>query len=409
MAKQTSINSSITANGVQVGNTTATGVNSTVLADGQLLIGSTGAAPVAATLSAGAGISITPGAGSLTITNTGGGGGGVASITGINGLDATDTGGGAYEVGIAAVAPNIATSGLVQVLVGDGLATGGRVYLGSSAMPAGAVQEGTITLEAFGSDNTAQGQILITAYGGQSVSNGLLKLAAEGQNFANNGQVIMTANQLPITATTAQTIIGCGTTGGNPNDCRLTFERAGDGSVNTIDMQTGAYTETVGTSVGSANSYYELTSTYAAQTNSLKIGDIGGGIIGHRFTVDPVARWQINDGTYNLLDFNGQAATAQSYWTIDTSFLPAPQVAPALAMLGTDQFGTAVLAAGTVTVSVSWITTANVVVATHRTLGGTAVGHLQCDVTAGSFTINSLKTNQTLETDDDSTVQYWII
>src|SRR5581483_3702624 len=42
--------------------------------NGQLLIGSTGAAPVLASLTAGTGISITPGAGSITITNTGAGG-----------------------------------------------------------------------------------------------------------------------------------------------------------------------------------------------------------------------------------------------------------------------------------------------------------------------------------------------
>lgn len=43
-----------------------------VLTDGQILIGSTGNDPVAASLTAGAGISITPGAGSVSIAATGG-------------------------------------------------------------------------------------------------------------------------------------------------------------------------------------------------------------------------------------------------------------------------------------------------------------------------------------------------
>ena len=48
-------------------------LSSAPLADGQMLIGSTGAPPVPATLTAGSGISISNAAGSVTITNTGGG------------------------------------------------------------------------------------------------------------------------------------------------------------------------------------------------------------------------------------------------------------------------------------------------------------------------------------------------
>jgi len=44
-----------------------------VLTNGQLLIGSTGADPVAASLTAGSGVTITPGAGSITIAASGGG------------------------------------------------------------------------------------------------------------------------------------------------------------------------------------------------------------------------------------------------------------------------------------------------------------------------------------------------
>lgn len=49
------------------------GITSLALTNGQLAIGSTGADPTAATLSAGTGISITNGAGSITISSSGGG------------------------------------------------------------------------------------------------------------------------------------------------------------------------------------------------------------------------------------------------------------------------------------------------------------------------------------------------
>jgi hypothetical protein len=52
-----------------------------VLTNGQLLIGSTGAAPVAASLTAGSGISITPGAGSITIAASGSPAASYATVT----------------------------------------------------------------------------------------------------------------------------------------------------------------------------------------------------------------------------------------------------------------------------------------------------------------------------------------
>lgn len=65
----------IPANRVLLGNGTSAVSSASALTDGQLLIGSTGSVPVAATLSAGAGISITPASGSITIAATGGGSG----------------------------------------------------------------------------------------------------------------------------------------------------------------------------------------------------------------------------------------------------------------------------------------------------------------------------------------------
>lgn len=58
-----------TAHGILVAEG-ASAFNPIVLTNGQLLIGSTGADPVAASLTAGTGITITPGAGTITISNS---------------------------------------------------------------------------------------------------------------------------------------------------------------------------------------------------------------------------------------------------------------------------------------------------------------------------------------------------
>ncbi|MEW6610867.1 MAG: hypothetical protein AB1352_04575, partial [Patescibacteria group bacterium] len=60
----------LTQNGILIGGGTSP-ITATTLTNGQLLIGSTGAAPSASTLTAGSGISITNGAGSITIANLG--------------------------------------------------------------------------------------------------------------------------------------------------------------------------------------------------------------------------------------------------------------------------------------------------------------------------------------------------
>lgn len=63
----------LTANGILLGNGTSAISASAAMTNGQILIGSTGVAPVVASLTAGSGITITPGAGSITIAASGGG------------------------------------------------------------------------------------------------------------------------------------------------------------------------------------------------------------------------------------------------------------------------------------------------------------------------------------------------
>jgi len=75
MAKSNAINvSSISS--VIVTDDTGVLTASGAMTDGQVIIGSTGATPAAATLTAGTGITITPGAGAITIAASGGGGSG---------------------------------------------------------------------------------------------------------------------------------------------------------------------------------------------------------------------------------------------------------------------------------------------------------------------------------------------
>ena len=63
----------LTAHSLQVGNGTSTVTQLGVASNGQLAIGSAAADPVLATLTAGTGVGITNGAGSITINASGGG------------------------------------------------------------------------------------------------------------------------------------------------------------------------------------------------------------------------------------------------------------------------------------------------------------------------------------------------
>ena len=64
----------LTVNGVLIGETTSAIVATAAGTNGQVLIGATGAAPAFASITAGSGITLTPGANSLTIAASGAGG-----------------------------------------------------------------------------------------------------------------------------------------------------------------------------------------------------------------------------------------------------------------------------------------------------------------------------------------------
>lgn len=90
------------------------------LTNGQLLIGSTGANPVAAALTAGPGISLSNGAGSITISGTGSGIG-WTEVTGTTQAMAADSGYIANNAGLVTLTlPAIAALGTAISLIGKG-------------------------------------------------------------------------------------------------------------------------------------------------------------------------------------------------------------------------------------------------------------------------------------------------
>lgn len=98
---------------------------SSTMTDGQLIIGSTGSIPVAASLTAGSGVSITPGAGTITISATGSGG----TVTSVSGTAnrITSTGGTTPVIDISASyvgQSSITTLGTIATGVWNGTAVG---------------------------------------------------------------------------------------------------------------------------------------------------------------------------------------------------------------------------------------------------------------------------------------------
>ena len=98
-------------------------IETKVLTNGQLLIGSTGADPVAASLTAGTGITVTPGAGSLTLSSTNGAGTVWSSITTStkNPMVANEGYISNYESGVGYKLPTSVTFGTIFEITGPQL------------------------------------------------------------------------------------------------------------------------------------------------------------------------------------------------------------------------------------------------------------------------------------------------
>ena len=130
------------------------GITSIALTNGQLAIGSTGADPVASTLTAGTGVSITNAAGSITVASTGGG----IAWTNVTGTTQTIAAHNAYLSNNAGTVtftlPATSTIGDVFEIVGVqgawtiAQAAGQQVALGTAASTVGVT--GTVSSTAVG-------------------------------------------------------------------------------------------------------------------------------------------------------------------------------------------------------------------------------------------------------------------
>lgn len=121
-------------------------ITSLALTNGQLAIGSTGADPSAATLTAGTGVTITNGAGSITV-NAAGGGLSWSVVTGTTQAMAVNSGYIANNAGqVTATLPAVSAVGDIVAITGINNATGwkiaqnagNQIFFGASSTTAGA-------------------------------------------------------------------------------------------------------------------------------------------------------------------------------------------------------------------------------------------------------------------------------
>ena len=193
-----------TPNGILIGEGTAN-VNPIVLSTGQLLIGSTGVDPVAATLTAGSGVTITNAPGSITIASTGGVTFPITAAEGGTGLTSLTTHGILVGEGVANVNPIVLSNG--QLLIGSTGADPIAASLTAGANIAITPGAGSITINATGIPSLP----LSVANGGT----GLFSLTAHGILVGEG-----VANVNPITLTNGELLIG--STGADPVATTLT-------------------------------------------------------------------------------------------------------------------------------------------------------------------------------------------
>ena len=181
-------------------------VESSALTNGQLLIGSTGAAPVVANLTQGTGITITNSAGGITITNSSPSSGGtvttvsVVSANGLAGTVATAT-----TTPAITLSTTVGTSGVPLVLLGNGTAISGVSSVNSAVLitSAGGLASFATTLPA-----TVQGNITTVGTITSGTWNaGVIPIAYGGTNSSTalSGNTIMISNGSAIVQGSAGT------------------------------------------------------------------------------------------------------------------------------------------------------------------------------------------------------------
>jgi hypothetical protein len=266
-------NSGLTAHGIVIAEGSGAFVASAALTNGQLLIGSTGLDPVAATLTAGSGISITNSAGGITIAASGG----VVTetLTGNSGGAVSPAAGNVNTVGTGSitVVGNPGTNTLTTELTG----------LTNHALQVGA---GTATLTQLGAGTT--GQVLQTntgadptwstaTYPSTTTINQILYSSSanvvSSLATANNGVLTTGAAGVPVItalASNGQLIIGSGS--GAPAAATLT---AGTG----VTITNGANSITIAATGGSFAWVDVAAATQALSVQTGYITDHSGGVV----------------------------------------------------------------------------------------------------------------------------------
>jgi trimeric autotransporter adhesin len=201
---------SFSTNGVLISNTTGTGALAAVtLADGEIIVGSTGGAPSATTISAGAGVSIVNGPGSIEISLIGGGAG-IDTILADSGSLTPNVSGEISAVGSGSIttvgATNTLTTqltGLTQynLLVGQGTTTIGKIVpSATSGIPL--ISQGSSSYPIYGTTVVAGGGTGSTSFNinGVVISNTTTGGALTSLTLTNGQVVIGSTGSAPVAA-----------------------------------------------------------------------------------------------------------------------------------------------------------------------------------------------------------------
>lgn len=205
-------NSSTALNGnrVMVSNGGAI-VEAPAMTNGQLLIGSTGATPQAATLSAGSGVTITNSAGGITIAATGSGG----TVTNVSGTAP-------ISVATGASTPVISLSGgsaAGQTLRWDGTSTWAATKLkytdlinamSGTPWPTTSCGAGEAVIWSSASDSFVCSQIVASVSGNSTLANGKIWVG----DGSNKAQEVVVSGDATISNTGAVTLANSGATAG---------------------------------------------------------------------------------------------------------------------------------------------------------------------------------------------------
>lgn len=299
----------VTANsGTLVTNMTGVPSINGPMTDGQILIGSTGATPVIASITAGSGVTITPGAGTIQIDATGSGG----TVTSVSGTAnrITSTGGATPVIDISASyvgQASITTLGTITTGVWNGTdialidggtgaslvaSTGGIVYSAAGAM---AILAGTATAGQIVRSGASAAPTWSTAtYPATTTINRLLYSSAANVisdlATANSGTLATSSTGVPSIAgpmTDGQLLIG--STGATPTIGSITagagvtvtpgagtIQISATGSGGTVTSVSGTANRI--TSTGGATPVIDISASYVGQASITTLGTITTGI-----------------------------------------------------------------------------------------------------------------------------------